>query len=103
MTEKRKRTYPLEEIKNLIRQSKYENPGVNVIRGATSMGFSVYEAHQEILNLEQKHFRKSMTENFNNKVWLDVYKKEIKGVLVYVKFKKLKDQFLLTSFKPDKD
>ncbi|NQT57309.1 MAG: type II toxin-antitoxin system MqsR family toxin, partial [Desulfobacteraceae bacterium] len=44
---------------------------------------------------------KSTTEIYNNKVWQDVYKKEIKGIPVYIKFKLFQDHFLLTSFKPD--
>lgn len=101
MTEKRKRTYPLQEIKSLIRENQTIAPGVDVRRDANGMGFSVHEAHQEILKLEQSHFYKSMTEYSNNKVWLDVYKKEIKGIPVYIKFKLFQDHFLLTSFKPD--
>jgi len=101
VTEKRKRTYSLKKVRTLIEQNKKINPGIPVISSINDMGFSVYEAHQEITKLENRHFYKSMTQYSNNKVWLDVYKKEIKGIPVYIKFKLLEDRFLLTSFKPD--
>lgn len=101
MTDKRTRTYPLPKVKELIEKNQIIGPSPNVRQDAMEMGFSVHEAHQEILKLEQSHFYKSMTEYSNNKVWLDVYKKEIKGIRVYIKFKLFQDHFLLTSFKPD--
>ena len=102
MTEKRTRSYHLPKVKELIEKNQIIYPSPNVRQHAMDMVFSVYEAHQEILKLEQSHFDKSMTDYYNNKVWWDVYKKKIKGISVYIKFKVVEDQFLLTSFKPDK-
>ena len=103
MTDKLKRTYALPDVKELIEKDEIVPPGTGVIKDANKMGFSVYEAHQEILNLEPSDFYKSMTENYNHRVWQDVYKKKIKGISVYIKFKIFEDQFLLTSFKPDEN
>ncbi|MDZ7696050.1 MAG: type II toxin-antitoxin system MqsR family toxin [Deltaproteobacteria bacterium] len=101
MTDKKKRVYPLPEVKRLIWKDLIIDPSLNVRQGATDVGLSVYEAHQEILTLESRHFYKSTTEIFNHTVWQDVYKKEIKGISVYIKFKICEGKFLLTSFKPD--
>ena len=101
MTDKRTRTYPLSNVKELIEKNQIIDPSPNVRQGAMEMGFSVYEAYQEILKLEPSHLYKSTTEIYNNKVWQDIYKKNIKGISVYIKFKVFEDQFLLTSFKPD--
>ena len=65
------------------------------------MCLTLYEAHLEILELEIKDYWHSVTDTYNNQVWQDVYKKKIKGVNVYIKFKIFNDEFLLLSFKPD--
>ncbi len=102
-SEKRKPTYPLKEIKKLIKEGKIvEEVGINVIQTTTSLGFTPYEAYQEILNLESGDFDKSGTDRCNYKVWQDAYKTKIEGKIpVYIKFKIFEDKVLLTSFKPD--
>jgi len=88
-------------MKELIRKNKTVGPGIKVLEGATILGYTVYEAHQVILELEAADFIKSRTEVWNNKIWQDTYIKEIKGKRIYIKFKKFNGNFLLTSFKPD--
>lgn len=65
------------------------------------MCLTISQAYEEVLNLEKGDFYQSITEFQNYKVWQDVYKKKIKGMSVYIKFKKVNDRFLLTSFKLD--
>lgn len=99
---KRKPTYLLKEIKKLIKEDKIiKEVGINVIESTNNMGFTPYEAYQEILNLESKDFDKSGTEPYNSKVWQDAYRTKVQGIPVYIKFKKFSDRVLLTSFKPD--
>ena len=95
--------YPLRTIKALIKKKAVISPNIKVLQSATEIGFSIEEAYEEILNLERKDFRKSITEYFNHRVWQDVYKKRIKDVPVYIKFKIVKRDncFLLLSFKKD--
>ena len=102
-SEKRKPTYLLKEIKRLIKEGKIEKVGINVIQTTHSLGFTPYQAYQEILNLESGDIDKSATEPHNYKVWQDAYTKNIGGIPLYIKFKKFKGKVLLTSFKLDKD
>jgi len=58
---------------------------------------------RESWGLEKKDFHKSVTEIYNSQVWQDVYKKKIKGMPIYIKFKIVNDEFLLLSFKLDEN
>jgi hypothetical protein len=100
-TFKKKRTYPLEEIKKLIHDGKTLSPGWQVVESGNNLGFSVEEMHEQVLTLEMNDFYKSDPDLYNHRVWQDAYKKEIKGKSIYIKFKVFKGKFLLTSFKPD--
>ena len=101
MTEKRKPTYSLDETKRLILEEKTLDPPLGVKETTNGMCLTIFEAYQEILELRPSDFCKSMTDYHNHKVWQDVYKKKIKGISVYIKFKTFDGKFLLTSFKPD--
>jgi len=100
-SEKRKPTYLLKEIRELIKKNKIESPNISVSESANNIDFSITEGYQEILNLENSNFYESATEPYNRKVWQDVYKKVIKGIPIYIKFKIFRGNFLLTSFKRD--
>jgi hypothetical protein len=99
--EKLKPTYPLKEMKKLIKENRTVPPGIKVVEGANELGYTIFEAHQIILELETADFIKSRTQVNNNKIWQDSYIKEVKGKRIYIKFKKFKGNFFLTSFKPD--
>ena len=102
MTKKRIWVYPLQEIKKLIREDKiFVPPSRKVMESTNNMCLTLYEAHLEILELEIKDYWHSVTDFYNNQVWQDVYKKKIKGVNVYIKFKIFNNEFQLLSFKPD--
>lgn len=94
--------HDLKKVKALIRQGKIASPYMSARQFANELGFSIDEAYQEVLNLEAKDFYKSGTEYQNHKVWQDVYKKKIRGVHTYIKFKVIKqNEFVLTSFKKE--
>jgi len=101
VTDKLRPTYLIKEIKQLIRDDKIIDPPIKVKTTTNAMCLTIFEAYLEILDLEPRDYYKSMPDYFNNKVWWDVYKKKVKGMTVYIKFKITKDRFLLTSFKPD--
>ncbi|MBW2614786.1 MAG: type II toxin-antitoxin system MqsR family toxin [Deltaproteobacteria bacterium] len=78
---KKKRTYPLKDIKKLIKTKNIFPAGIRVIQDANDLCLTIGQAYEEILKLEPKDFYKSGTEPYNQQVWQDTYKKEIKGVL----------------------
>ena len=103
--DKRKKTYSLDDVRNLIKNNSCKLTG-RATKTSHSLGFSRTEAKEVIYNLENKDFFKATTENKNHKVWQDVYKKQHKGKHLYIKFKitTIEDQTLLVlSFKKDTD
>ena len=100
--DKLKPTYILSNVKKLIEKGSII-PNVKIIRFANDIGFSETEVYDEILKLERNNFYKSTTELFNHKIWQDVYKKKIKDLPIYIKFQVVNNQFLLRSFKIDKN
>ncbi len=93
-------SYSLEKIKKLIKKNEVI-PNTRIIREANDLRFSETEVYDAILNLEKENFYKSTTENFNSRIWQDVYKKVINKVPVYIKFQVTEGEFLLRSFKKD--
>jgi len=100
---KRKPTYLLKDIKELIKKDKIIFPNKEVISDVNNLCLTMHEAYEEILKLEPKDFSKSSTQPSNNKIWQDAYKKVIKGFHIYIKFKTFDGKFLLTSFKLDEN
>lgn len=86
-----------------MERGKIIPPNLHVTESAHAFGFSETEVYDEILKLEGHDFCKSTNEYYNHKVWLDVYKKTIRGTSMYIKFKLVNDRFLLSSFKVDTD
>lgn len=97
----KKPTYELEQVKKMIVGNRIIPPKWRVIQSANELGFSETDAYDEILKLERSDFCKSTNEYYNHDIWLDVYKKTIKGKPMYVKFKLTNEGFLLSSFKLD--
>jgi len=100
---KKNPTYDLKSVRKLIEAQKLA-PDLRVMQSANGLGFSSTEVYDEILELRWGNFYKSMTHNYNHKVWFDVYKKTIKNMPIYIKFRITDDGlFLLSSFKLDED
>lgn len=101
--DKKKPTYNLKAVRKLIEEGKLA-PNLRILQSANELGFSNTEMYDEIQKLDRSSFCRSMTENYNHEVWVDVYKKVIKSKPIYIKFKITRDGlFLLTSFKVDTD
>lgn len=98
----RKPKYQLKDVRKAI-EKKEIIPNLGVIESAHSLGFSETEVYQQILSLKSNDFYKSTSEYYNHKVWQDVYKKEINGIPIYIKFKLIEGSFIITSFKKDTD
>lgn len=103
MTKKRKRTYLLKDVKDLIKRKQIANPNIKVIQSASEIGCSLEEAFETILNLSDQDFFQSITEYYDHTTWQDVYKKVVKNIPVYIKFKISlnEERFVLLSFKKD--
>jgi len=86
MNQKLKPHYDLEEVKGLLAEDKYLITAT-AIRTADSIGFSETDVVAALLVIERTDFYKSMTSNFNHRVWQDVYKKLINNIDLYIKFK----------------
>lgn len=95
-------SHSLKTVKELVEKGKI-TPNLHVTKSAHKLGFSETEVYDEILKLERHNFCKSTNEYYNHKVWLDVYKKTIRDIPIYIKFKLVNDSFLLSSFKVDTD
>ncbi len=96
-----KRKYDLKVIRELI-DNKACKFGVNAKKGAHALKYSETEATEIVRNIETKEFVKTMTEYANSATWQDVYKKEVDGKRIYIKFKVVKNKILIvTSFKKD--
>ena len=93
-------SYSLKDAKKSIKKKKIILLQ-KVIESTNNMCLTISQAHQEILKLKARDFYKSVPDKRNNNIWQDVYKKEIKGFPIYIKFKIVGGNFLLMSFKPD--
>ncbi len=93
----------LEDVGRLIDSGQWLLP-LGAKKSADTLGFSETEAIDIVCTLERKDFYKSTTENYNNKIWQDVYKKKVDDLRLYIKLKisVIDDQELVvTSFKLD--
>ena len=85
MTEKRTPHHDLEAIKQAFSSGRGLFTGV-ATRDAASLGYGTTEIGTVIRTIEKGHFYKSMTSNYNAKVWQDVYHVPDAGTTLYVKF-----------------
>lgn len=101
--EKLRPTYLLNDVKRLIREERCILTNT-AIQSAHSLGFSGTEAKEFVFDLEPKDFIKSMTDNYNHKLWQDVYIKGYETIAIYIKLKIVKNagqNLLILSFKED--
>ena len=84
--EKRKPTYQLTEIKELVHEGRFRLT-LTAKESADMSGITKNGVKETILALEAKHFYKSMTEYSNHTVWHDVYRKSVADKEVYIKLK----------------
>jgi motility quorum-sensing regulator/GCU-specific mRNA interferase toxin len=100
MADKRKPHHDLEAIKLAFSIGKGQFTGV-ATRDAASLGCGTGEIVAVIQTMEKSHFYKSMTSNYDAKIWLDVYHVPHTVGTLYVKFTDngLLTEFTLLSFK----
>lgn len=99
----RTRKYPLADVKRLVENDKF-NLTLTATKTSDSLGYGKYEVADVLLTLTPENFVKATTENYNHKVWQDVYKISVNGLFIYIKFKITKingEDLLILSFKKD--
>jgi motility quorum-sensing regulator/GCU-specific mRNA interferase toxin len=100
MTEKKTPHHNLEAIKAAFSTGKGQFTGV-ATRDAASLGYGTEQIAAIIQTMEKGQFYKSMTSNYDTKVWQDVYHVPHATGTLYVKFtdNDLLTEFTLLSFK----
>jgi len=95
--QKRIASYNLEEIKALIEKERYF-----VTKSAklayVALGLSDEEVVQIIMSLVHRDLHKSMTSYANNKLWQDVYYKNVDELELYIKLQ-INGDAIIISFK----
>jgi hypothetical protein len=103
---KRKPTYPLNVVKDLVAQEKRDLVG-SAIAGGHTLGLSETEIWDVVSTLSPENFDKSETDFFNHRAWQDYYKVVVKGVNLFIKLKVSSREddrkLIVTSFKADTD
>lgn len=86
MTTVHKQSYQLSEVKELISNGSARST-ITAQQFAHELGFTRTEIMDTVLSLEKGDFFHSINERANHKSWQDVYKKEVRGILLYIKLK----------------
>ena len=90
-------------MKRLVEDGKFR-PTYGATKDGHALNFSPTEMGDVILGLEPRDFYKSTNEKYNHSVWQDVYKKTVRGLRLYIKFKIFEHEgeyLLILSFKKD--
>lgn len=95
--EKKKPTYDLETIRASVPKMALTQAA---LRGGAEMGMSRPDIINVIQGLKRRDFYKSMTTNYDHKVWMDVYHGRADDYDIYIKFvQDVVTDFACTSFK----
>lgn len=98
--EKLRPTYDLAAIKVAFGTVSAMAMTTSALRDATSLGFDRQAIVKTISSIEPTMFYKSMTTNFDHRVWQDVYYVPGEGLVLYVKFQAdVITEFRVMSFK----
>lgn len=95
--QKRVAHYSLQSIKDLINQSQYfitRTARVDYI----NLGFDDEDVIEIIMSLVNQDLYKSMTTYSDNKIWQDVYYKNVDDLELYIKFQ-ITGKAIVISFK----
>jgi len=90
-------TYSLESIKKLIREGQ-SIITTSALMGAAELEFIDEDIHSAILLLSDEDFYKTMASKKRKSTYQDVYRKEYKNVLLYIKLQ-IVEQAIVISFK----
>lgn len=98
--EKRKPTFDLASFREAVKNSKKVIFTRSSLESAFKLGFDRSGMVEVIQAMEARHFYKSMTSNFDSKLWQDVYHVPSKVGILYIKFTTdIVAEFMLLSFK----
>ncbi|MYG10957.1 MAG: type II toxin-antitoxin system MqsR family toxin, partial [Rhodobacteraceae bacterium] len=92
----RKPSYNLASIRDNVSDLIFTK---TALHGASEMGMTRSDMENVIENLTNRNFYKSMTTNYNHKIWMDVYHGQTDEFEIYIKFVKSSEEFVCTSFK----
>lgn len=96
--EKRRPQYDLKAVIAQMVAVEAMHLTLSAVEGIRKAGMLKSEALEVVQGLSNANFYKSMTTHINHKVWQDVYHAEWRGKLLYVKFQKAGEYFVV-SFK----
>lgn len=97
--EKRVPHYSLKLIKELIKQRKYFIRKIAIDNAICDFGINCKELLEYVLQIEENYFYKSMTSQYDNKLWQDVYHVPIEQDIAYVKLQIVSDESVVIQFK----
>lgn len=97
--EKKTPQYSLELIKELIQQRKYQICKIAVENAMCDFDLIPKEILKYILQIDNSHFYKSMTSQYDNKLWQDVYHIPIGKDMAYVKLQIVSEESVVIQFK----
>ncbi len=95
--QKRVSHYSLDSIKGLISANKYFITQ-SARQGYFTLGFDDDKVIEIIMSLANRDLYKSMTTYSDNKIWQDVYHKNIDNINLYIKLQ-ITDKAIVISFK----
>lgn len=97
--EKKIPQYSLELIKELIQQRKYQIRKIAIENAMCDFDLNPKELLKYVFKIENAHFYKSMTSQYDNKLWQDVYHIPIGKDTAYVKLQIASDESVVIQFK----
>ncbi|KOX60319.1 hypothetical protein ADL19_02420 [Streptomyces purpurogeneiscleroticus] len=98
--EKRRPTYDLDAVKQVLGSARTLAVTTSALHDATALGFDRHGVSATILGLERRMFVKSMTTYADHRVWQDVYHVPAAGLVLYVKVQAdVVTEFRVMSFK----
>lgn len=84
--EKRRPTYDLGAVKQVLGSAETLAMTTSALRDATALGFDRGGIAETIAGIERRMFVKSMTTYADHRVWQDVYLVPARSMVLYVKF-----------------
>jgi hypothetical protein len=97
--EKRKAHYSLSGIKELISKGKFHITRTASQNGSIDFSLTHKDIIEQILGLENNDLCKSMTCNKDSSMWQDVYYKQVKNKVAYIKVQIAQNKSVVIQFK----
>ena len=97
--EKKTPQYDLTYIKTLIRKRKFQIRKIAIENAMCDFDLSPKDLLDYVLKIESSYFYKSMTSQYDNKIWQDVYHIPIGKDTAYVKLQIASDESVIIQFK----